>query len=50
VSIRREGDQLIVEPVKTREWPESFWRAFGDMPDDLERPAQRPQRRESLDL
>lgn len=50
VSIRRRGEQIILEPVKAKEWPESFWQAFGDMPEDFERPRQRPQSRESLDL
>lgn len=50
VSIRRQGDQVILEPVKAREWPETFWQAFGDLPDDFERPRQRPQIREDLDI
>ncbi len=32
----------------TRDWPEDFWRAFGDMPKDFERPAQGRQQRECL--
>jgi antitoxin VapB len=50
VAIRREGEQLILEPVKAEEWPEDFWRAFEGMPEGFERPAQVPQRREDLDL
>ena len=50
VSIRREGDQIILEPLEEREWPEEFWAAFGEMPEDFERPRQIPQVREDLEL
>jgi len=50
VSIRREGDQVILEPLKRQEWPEEFWEAFGEMPEDFERPRQVPQLREDLGL
>jgi antitoxin VapB len=46
VSIRREGEQVILELVKREEWPETFWQAFEDMPDDFERPAQVRQTRD----
>lgn len=48
VEVRRQGERLILAPVKSKEWPESFWKAFGDMPEGFERPAQRRQGRESL--
>ena len=50
VAIRREGEQIILEPVKAEEWPEDFWRAFEGMPEGFERPAQTPGKREDLDL
>jgi antitoxin VapB len=50
VAIRRDGEQIILEPVKAEEWPDDFWRAFEGMPEGFERPAQVPQRREDLDL
>ncbi len=50
VAIRREGEQVILEPVKVEEWPADFWRAFEGMPEGFERPAQMAQRREDLDL
>ncbi len=50
VAIRREGEQIILEPVKAEEWPADFWRAFEGMPESFERPAQVPQKREDLDL
>jgi antitoxin VapB len=48
VTIRREGESLVLEPIAPAEFPDSFWRAFDGMPDDFERPAQVPQRREDL--
>jgi antitoxin VapB len=50
VAIRRDGEQIILEPVKAEEWPDDFWRAFEGMPEGFERPAQVPQNREDLDL
>lgn len=50
VAIRREGEQIILEPVKAEEWPDDFWRAFEGMPEGFERPAQVPQKREDLDI
>ncbi|MCD4748376.1 MAG: type II toxin-antitoxin system VapB family antitoxin [Thermoanaerobaculales bacterium] len=50
VSIRREGDQIILEPLENQEWPEEFWAAFGEMPEDFERPRQIQQLREDLEL
>jgi antitoxin VapB len=50
VAIRREGEQIILEPVKAEEWPADFWRAFEGMPEGFERPAPAPQNREDLDL
>lgn len=49
VSIRRNGDQLILEPLERQEWPPEFWQAFGGMSDDFERPVQVRQKREGLD-
>lgn len=49
VSIRRKGEQVILEPVRRQEWPAEFWQAFEGMPDGFERPVQVPQRRAELD-
>ena len=48
VAIRRQGEQIILEPVKAEEWPDDFWRAFEGMPEGFERPAQVPQKRDLL--
>jgi len=49
VYMRRQGQQIILEPVRRSTWPDSFWQAFGDMPEDFERPEQRTSKRESFD-
>lgn len=49
VSIRRQGERLILEPIRHEAWPEDFWKAFGALSEDFERPLQRGQKRESLD-
>jgi antitoxin VapB len=49
VSIRRQGDRIILELLEREEWPEDFWQAFEGMSADFERPRQVPQRRESLE-
>jgi antitoxin VapB len=49
VAIRREGPRIVLEPVPVKEWPPSFWRAFGGVTEDFERPPQRRQKREIRD-
>lgn len=49
VEIRREGAKLILEPLETERWPESFWDAFGGMPDGFERPPQVSRGREAVE-
>lgn len=29
VSVRREGDAVILEPLKRRGWPKGYWRRWG---------------------
>ena len=48
VSVRRDGEALVLAPVERKAWPESFWRAFGGMSAGFERPAQVPQKRPGL--
>ncbi|HSG41067.1 MAG TPA: type II toxin-antitoxin system VapB family antitoxin [Thermoanaerobaculia bacterium] len=49
VSIRRQGERIILEPIQHEDWPEDFWKAFEGMSDDFERPEQVRQKRENLD-
>jgi len=44
VEIHREV--LVLAPLQVEEWPESFWRAFGAVTEDFERPPQQRQQRE----
>ncbi|HTQ80277.1 MAG TPA: type II toxin-antitoxin system VapB family antitoxin, partial [Thermoanaerobaculia bacterium] len=46
VSIRREGERLILEPIPCEPWPAEFWQAFEGVPADFERPAQVLQERQ----
>lgn len=29
VSVRREGDAVILEPLRPRAWPDGYWRRWG---------------------
>ncbi len=49
VSIRKKGSQIILEPLRREEWPESFWKAFGKMPQGFGRPRQTRQARGELE-
>ena len=49
VAIRRRGSQIILEPLEHKEWPDSFWKAFGEMPRGFSRPPQRKQTRPELE-
>lgn len=49
VIVRREGDSVVLDPVRREDWPEDFWKAFDGMPADFERPPQVLQVREDLD-
>lgn len=45
VYVLQEGDRVILEPIKKREWPEGHWdrlRALGPVTDDLEAPPPLP--------
>ena len=41
VTIRRQGDRIILEPLEREGWPEDFWQAFGELSPDFERPKQK---------
>lgn len=40
ISITRQGNRWIVEPVKTREWPKDFFKQIKITDPDFERPDQ----------
>ena len=48
VSIRKEGDKVILEPLEKTQWPEGFWDIF--TPDhDFEIPKPLPTKEFTLD-
>jgi virulence-associated protein VagC len=36
VSVRREGEAVILEPVRPRTWPKGYWRRWGKATRELE--------------
>ena len=50
VSIRRQGDSVILEPVKGRAWPKGYWRRWGRPSLDLEAPRALPAGGSPIDL
>jgi antitoxin VapB len=39
VRIRREGDAVVLEPMKRKAWPQGFWETLPVLGDDFELPA-----------
>lgn len=50
VSVRREGDAVILEPLKPRAWPKGYWRRWGKATLDLDVIAALPAGGSSVDL
>ncbi len=48
VSIRKEGEKVILEPLEETQWPEGFWDIFTPDP-DFEIPKPLPVREFTLD-
>jgi antitoxin VapB len=48
VSIRKEGEKVILEPLEDTQWPEGFWDIFTLDP-DFEIPKPLPAREFTLD-
>lgn len=49
VSIRREGETVILEPLKQRSWPRGYWERLREMRLDFQVEPMRPRLHE-LDL
>lgn len=47
VTVRREGERLVLEAASAERFDERFWRVLGSMP-DFRRPPQKRQRRRSI--
>ena len=50
VSVRREGDAVILEPLKPRAWPKGYWRRWGKATLDLDLIEPLPAGGSSIDL
>jgi hypothetical protein len=50
VSVRREGDAVILEPLKPLAWPRGYWRRWGKATLDLELIQPLPPGGGSIDL
>ena len=42
VSVRREGDAVILEPVRKRAWPRGYWERLRELTRDFEYPDVEP--------
>lgn len=47
VTVKREGNRIVLEPPKQKEFSAKFWRALGALP-DFQRPRQVRQRRKRI--
>jgi len=43
VSIRREGDAVVLEPIKHRSWPRGYWERLRELRLDFEVEPMRPE-------
>ena len=50
VSIRKEGDRVILEPRKRPTWPQGYWMRWSKVPDDFQAPEPLPSKPLSMDL
>ena len=45
VSVRREGDTVILEPIRKRPWPDNYFKSFGPVSRDFTAPEPLPPSR-----
>lgn len=50
VAIRREGESVVLEPLKGRVWPKGYWRSWGKATRNLEMPEPLPAGDGVIDL
>jgi virulence-associated protein VagC len=50
VAIRREGESVILEPLRRRSWPRGYWRSWGRASQGLEPIEPLPAGGRSIDL
>lgn len=42
VSIYRDGNAVVLEPIRKSAWPSGYWTSFGPLGDDFQPPEQLP--------
>jgi antitoxin VapB len=42
VSVRREGDAVVLEPIRRRQWPRGYWERLTELTRDFEFPEVPP--------
>jgi antitoxin VapB len=50
VAIRREGQRIVLEPLKSRSWPQGYWRSWGKVSSDFDVPEPLPSGRSTIEL
>jgi antitoxin VapB len=50
VAIRREGQRIVLEPLKSRSWPHGYWRSWGKVSSDFDVPEPLPSGRRTIEL
>ena len=50
VAIRREGESVVLEPLKRRVWPKGYWRSWGKASRNLAVPEPLPAGGGVIDL
>lgn len=50
VSIRREGERVILEPLHPRSWPKGYWERWGKATRDLDLPEPLPPGGNRIDM
>ena len=50
VTIRRQGQRVVLEPVQRRAWPKGYWTSWKKVPDDFQAPPPLPPGNPTADL
>lgn len=50
VAIRREGQRVVLEPLKRQNWPKGYWESWGKLSSDFEAPEPLPSGEMAIDL
>lgn len=50
VEVHKEGERVVLEAVRRREWPRGYWSSWRPVPDDFVAPEPLPSSSEPVDL